>query len=226
MEAIARKFFEDDTALDLEGYGGQSRVQGILTFLSDNYPVVMGTYRAIEKQNILTAKKHEKAHLEIQKLRKVEDKLQKKRGKVEKHEWTELNENLAHWKKIREEDDVIYYLGKPLRDNSITQFIFKHPALMQTLENADSSVRPQIGRGVNRLAKIAIWPLKKLIFAAMVTSGPDSAGMDYGAAIYSLVEAIPASLEARLSNIDPGTTSGSNDPDIDDLGVQEVKYTM
>ena len=187
MEAIARKFFEDDTAFDLEGYGGQSRIQGILTFLADNYPVVMGTYRAIQKQNIITAKKHEKAHRKIQEFREAEAKLKKKSGKVEKHEWTEVNEKLKYWKEIREEPDVIYYLKKPLHDNSITQFIFKHPALMQALDHLDSSARPQLGKGVYRLSKIAIWPLKKLIFAAMVISGPDSAGMDYGTLAYSLV---------------------------------------
>ena len=219
MENIARKFFEDDTALSLEQ-------QSILTFLADNYLVIMGTYRAIEKQNILTAKKHDKAHREIKKLRVLETKLQKKRSTVEKNEWTELNENMDHWKKIREEDDVIYHLGKPLRDNSITQFIFKHPALMQALDHLDSSARPQIGRGVSRIAKIATWPLKKLIFAAMVISGPDSAGMDYGSLAYSLMESIPHVLEARIASIDPGRTSGSNDPEIDDLGVQEVKYSM
>lgn len=219
MENIASKFFEDETALSLDQ-------QSILTFLADNYLVIMGTYRAIEKQNILTAKKHDRAHSKIRELRVLEARLQKKRSTVEKHEWTELNENMAHWKKIREEDDVIYYLGKPLRDNSITQFIFKHPALMQALDHLDSSARPQIGRGVSRIAKIATWPLKKLIFAAMVISGPDSAGMDYGSIAYSLMESIPHALEARIANINPGRTTGSNDPDLDDLTVQEVKYSM
>jgi hypothetical protein len=223
MENIAREFFREESALSLEtGYPGW---QGIVSFLADNYPVIIGTYRAIKKQNIITAAKHQKAQKQIEKFRQIEISYQNKPKSIEKEDWKELNENLKYWKNQREEEDVIYYKNKPLRDNSITQFIFKYSNLMGMVDQMDSAARPQLGKNVRRLTRLATWPLKKLIMGAMILSGPNSAGMDYGAMVYGMVDSIPQALEARMSNIDPGRTSGSNTPEMDEMHVEEVKIS-
>ena len=220
MEEISRKFFEDDSLLALE-----MGPDGVVGFMVSNYPQILGTYRAIEKQNHLTAIKKENAQKELNALRQIHTTFVKKSSQVKDEDWRQLNEKMEYWKEVREEDDVVYYKGEPIRFNSYVEFIMKYTSIVEAVSVLDSAARQPLGRGASFVGKVATWPLKKVVLFAVMCCGMKGVGKDIAAAIYAILDSVPAALEQRIANIDPGITSGSNDVEIDSLRLIEVKVT-
>ena len=218
MDQIARKFFQNESRLQLEL--GQD---GLIGFLASNYIEILGTFRAIKKQNALTAEKKENAQSELEDLRNKQRAFKKLGAQIKDADWKELNAKMDYWKKIREEDDVVYYKGKPIRFNSYVEFIMKYPAVVEALDIIDGAARKPIGKGAGYASKIATWPLKKVVMFSVICMGVKGAGRDLAAGIYTLLESFPTFIEDKIANIDPGMTSGSNNPEYDDLKLQEVK---
>ena len=218
MEGIARKFFADDSMLQLE-----MGPDGKIGFLATNYIEILGIYRAISKQNHLTALKKENAQDELNALRLKQAQFQKKPKQIKDEDWKELNSKMEYWKGIREEKDIVYFRGKPVRRNSCVEFLMKYTSLVEALSILDAAARQPIGRGAEYLTRVATWPLKKVILFTVMCLGAKGASKDIGAAIYAIVDSLPYDIEDRIANVDPGLTSGSNSPDYDELKLIEVK---
>lgn len=222
MENIGKEFFKEESCLTISITSGAEQ---FLSFIASNYPDILGIYRAIQKQNIITSDKKKKAHKEVQKWRKRREEYKADEDNVTEAQWLELNNNLSYWKDMRDEDDVVYYKNKPLRDNECVRFIFKYPILVEKLDKLDRKARVPIGKGANAISKMVTWPLRKLIAFTMKNSDSGSVTADTAAFLNSLLNSIPKALEEKITNFDPGETSGSNSPEMDEMTIQEVKIT-
>ena len=128
MEQIARKFFEDESLLRLE-----LGPDGVVGFLASNYVEVLGIYRAMVKQNEATCKKKEKAHQQVKIAQRVIAKAKNKT--IPK----EVAEKIKYWKEQMEEDDVIYYKGKPLYKSSALEFVLKYSIIVEALDSPQAN---------------------------------------------------------------------------------------
>jgi len=133
-----------------------------LDFISLNYSEMIKTIRIIEAQTQETYDKKLNAHNELQKLRDVLDSAKAKKLKLPKQQLMDLEARMDELEKIREENDLIYLDGKPLRYDEVVALIEKYKLFMKPLNKIDNAIRLPIANFVNSGLTILFTPISKI----------------------------------------------------------------
>lgn len=133
-----------------------------LDFIAANYNEFIKTIRIIEKQTKETYEKKLNAHNELQQLRDVLESAKAKKLKLPKQQLMDLEARMDELEKIREENDLIYLDGKPLRYDEVVALIEKYKLFMKPLNKLDNAIRIPIGNVINTGLNILFKPICKI----------------------------------------------------------------
>ena len=117
----------------------------------------MRIYRVMQAQNEKTKMKKEDAHNNLTDLRK---KSSKAHGLTDS-EKIHIDEQREYLSKLREEDDIIYYNGKPIEMNEAVALVLKYQKLLKVIERSDKSVRKYLSSIASCASSLFLFPLRK-----------------------------------------------------------------
>jgi hypothetical protein len=156
-------FFKSSTTL--RNFG----IEDTLNFLIDNYVEVISRYRLISKQNndLLLKKKEAKENLD--KLREEKQQIRLSKREVSHAEKVEMASKENLYKKIiKSTEHAKDEKGEVVEYDHITRFITKNRYLFKGIDNVDKRARKGLGKIAEKGGSLAIWPLKRSLFEALV----------------------------------------------------------
>ncbi len=156
-------FFKSSTTL--QNFG----MEDTINFLIDNYVEVIGRYRMISKQNndLLLEKKEAKEKLDN--LREEKKQIRLSRRELSQAEKVEMAEKEKSYKDtIKLTKHALDEKGEVIEYDHITRFITKNRYLFKGIDNADKRARKGLGKLAEKGGSLAVWPLKRSLFEALV----------------------------------------------------------
>lgn len=133
-----------------------------IDFIINNYKEIIKGFRAIKRQNEETYNKKVDAHNEILKLREVLDEINQKKKKAKKNEVSAIEQKIEELEKIREENDIIFLDGVPLRYNEVMGVINSNKYLITILDELDSKIKPKVASIAETALSYLLYPVSKI----------------------------------------------------------------
>lgn len=156
-------FFKSSTTL--QNFG----MEDTINFLIDNYAEIIDRYRMISKQNndLLLEKKEAKENLDN--LREEKKQIRLSRRELSQAEKVEMAEKEKSYKDtIKLTKHAIDEKGEVIEYDHITRFITKNRYLFKGIDNVDKRARKGLGKLAEKGGSLAVWPLKRSLFEALV----------------------------------------------------------
>jgi len=174
-----------------------SSIEDQILFFIDHYNDFLTFYRVMMVQHKETKKKKENAHKELQAFR-VEIEQQQKANKVfTEADKLHIKEKTEYLEALREEDDTIYYCGKPMEFNEVTTLLLKYQKLFKYLESADRAGRTKIASCLKSGSATLLWPLKTLLKSRIKHTGKGKK-RNVLRELKIIVVSIPSNIERRV----------------------------
>lgn len=130
-----------------------------IIFIIDNYEEIIKIYRVMQAQNKETKEKKEKAHEDLHSLYEKIEKLKIEKPHLSEQEKITITETKEYLSNLREENDVVYYNGKPLDVDQMTYLMLKHQRIFSVLEQADRKLRKHAASILKGGTKAFLYPL-------------------------------------------------------------------
>lgn len=187
--SIVYEFFKEDVST-------QSLEDHVLFFI-DYYEDFLEFYRIITIQHQRTKAKKERAHVKLSELRESVQLAKKKKKKFTEAEKLSIQERTELLEAIREEDDIIYYQGKPMDLNEVTQRLIKYQKIFKCVEEIDTGCRIKASSVFKRVCQIVMWPLSKML-TLTIDHTLNETVLDALSEVETLLDTIPTRVEKRI----------------------------
>jgi len=174
-----------------------SSIEDQILFFIDHYNDFLTFYRVMMVQHKETKKKKENAHKDLQAFRVEIEQQQKAKKVFTEADKLHIKEKTEYLEALREEDDTIYYCGKPMEFNEVTTLLLKYQKLFKYLESADRAGRTKVASCLKSGSTTLLWPLKTLLKSRISHAGKGKK-RDILREVKTLVESIPSNLEKRV----------------------------